>query len=464
MFAHRKIACILIPIVLLTMACQAATRAWQAAFNPSDTPAPRPSATLNPTFSPTETSTSTRRPVTETASSPPTATLRPTVAATQIRRHLRVFEEIWNTVAAEYLYEDFNGVDWNAVYVEYRERISQGLSDEEFYLAMEELISGLGDEHSLFLNPEAAREEDAQFAGEYDYVGIGVLNTLIPEKRKVSIVLVFPGSPAEEAGLKAHDSILAVDGAPILGEDGLRSNLLRGPEGTSVVLTVQSPGEAPREVRVERRSIRGATPVPYEILITPSGKRIGYLLLVTFNDITIHEQVGDILRQMSASGRLDGLIIDNRQNGGGADTVMKGTLAYFARGTVGYFVNRQQEVPLNILGHDINGSQNLPIVVLIGRGTASFGEIFSGILQEKRGAYLIGEPTDGNVEILWVFEFSDGSRIWLAHDTFQPHGNPEANWEETGILPDEVVYSSWDEVTMENDPVIKTALEHFDQQ
>jgi len=75
--------------------------------------------------------------------------------------------------------------------------------------------------------------------------------------------------------LKAHDSILAVDGAPILGEDGLRSNLLRGPEGTSVVLTVQSPGEAPREVRVERRSIRGATPVPYEILITPSGKRIG---------------------------------------------------------------------------------------------------------------------------------------------------------------------------------------------
>jgi C-terminal processing protease CtpA/Prc len=101
-------------------------------------------------------------------------------------------------------------------------------------------------------------------------------------------------------------------------------------------------------------------------------------------------------------------------------------------------------------------------VVLIGKETVSFGEIFSGILQDLGRAYLIGETTDGNVEILYVYEFTDGSSAWIAHDTFQPVNNPDADWEMNGIIPDKIVSANWDEVTLQTDPAIQAALEYFE--
>ncbi len=433
-----------------------ATPVVQAIIHTATAP-PAPTAT----HTPTQTASSTPLPPTATATETPTPT--PTVRPTASPQHVRVFQELWHVVNEEYLYEDFNGLDWEAVYDEYLERIQAGVSDEEFYYLMDEMIFRLGDEHSVFFSPEAGLNEDAQYTGDYAYVGIGVLNTVVPERRRITVILVFPGSPAEQAGIRVHDSILAVDGQPIVDEDGVRQDLLRGPEGTTISLTVQTPGEAPREVQLKRSRITGEMPVPYDVLQSPAGRRIGYLLLPTFNESSIDRKVGEALRAMQADAPLDGLIIDNRQNEGGASTELSGTLGYFTGGVVGHFVNRQGREALNVIRMNVNGSQALPLVVLVGRGTVSFGEIFSGILQDLDRAHLIGEPTDGNVEILWVFNFSDGSRVWLAHDTFAPLNSPEADWEETGIIPDEFVPSNWDEVTMETDPAIRSALEHFDR-
>jgi carboxyl-terminal processing protease len=427
------------------------------AASPTNSPAP-PTYTFTPppataTPIPTFTQTPTVIP----------ATLGPTSTTLPASLQENIFEKLWKIVDEEYLYPDFNGLDWNAVHGEYLQKIEGGLNNDEFYADMEEMISRLGDDHSRFLSPAQVAEEDAELSGENDYVGIGILSSPVIERKYITIILVFPNSPAEDAGLQSHDNILAVDGQPIMDENGFRRQLLRGPEGSTVALTVQTPGQNPRQVQLTRQRVTGSVPVPYESLVTPGGKRIGYILLATFADDTVDDQVGQALRALSAEGKLDGIILDNRENSGGTSAVAKGVLGYFTSGVAGHFISRREgSTAFNILGADINGSSTVPLVVLVGQDSVSFGEIFSGILQDIGRAYVIGKTTDGNVELLWGYDFEDGSRAWIAHDRFQPLNHPDQNWELTGIIPDQTVLSNWDEVTLQSDPVIQAALEHFD--
>jgi carboxyl-terminal processing protease len=213
---------------------------------------------------------------------------------------------------------------------------------------------------------------------------------------------------------------------------------------------------------VYRDRVIGNLPVINFLRTTTNGKNIGYVLIPTFSDSSVADQVGQVLNDLGNTHELDGLILDNRLNGGGYDNIMADTLSYFTNGVVGHFTNRSGKEPLRIRRRNVNDSVNLPLVVLVGEGTASFGEIFSGILQDQGRAVLIGDTTLGNVEILWGYDFEDGSRAWIAHDTFIPIHNQEANWEETGLIPSIQVSASWDMYTFENDPAIQAALDYFD--
>jgi C-terminal peptidase prc len=374
----------------------------------------------------------------------------------------RLLDEIWQTINDNYLYRDFNGLDWNAIHAEYAQRLAAGLTDEQFYQAIYEMVKRLGDNHSTFFSPTQAKQMDEQYAGQYDYVGIGVLQTPVPERKLLSVVLVFPGSPAEQAGIQPHDNILAVDGQPVYDEQGNRLNLLRGPAGTTIQVTLQTPGQPPRLVAVTRQQVGAEMPIPHQVYTTPSGKHIGYLLIPTFNESGIGALVGQTISEMSASGPLDGLIVDNRHNTGGASQEMLNSLSYFVTGPAGYFVNKGTQETVSGTGVDIAGSQKIPLVVLVGKNTVSFGEVFSGILKDLDRAYLIGEPTEGNVELLSIFNFSDSSRAWIATGTFRPLNHPDQVWEKVGVQPDLILASLWDQVTQANDPVIQAALQHFD--
>ena len=93
-----------------------------------------------------------------------------------------------------------------------------------------------------------------------------------------SVVVTFRNSPAELAGLKPHDRVLAVDGLSLLGADGrLHTDMLRGAAGTPLTLTIQTPGEEQREVQLVRAQIRGAVPIDYWLV---PGTRIAYILIV----------------------------------------------------------------------------------------------------------------------------------------------------------------------------------------
>ena len=447
MIRSRKVLLLFVVLLFVPAACQpneqinkALTQIVLTGFSstPTLTPAPFPTLTVENTPSPENT------------------------FNLSYEDQFKIFDELWNIINDVYVYTDFNGVDWDATYEAYRQKLEAGLSDQEFYLAMDEMVYSLGDDHSVFLSPEQVAEEEAEYAGNFDYVGIGIWAGSVPERNRAVIYLVFPNSPAEEGGLQSHDSILSVDGGPILDEEGYMNDSLLGLEGTEVTITVQTPGEEPRELVLIRGQITSSIPVYYELMISPEGKQIGYILIPGFSDITVNERVDDALKALNADEPLDGLILDNRINTGGFDTVMKGVLRRYVDGLVGHFVNREREEALMVKAGDINGSTTVPLVVLVGYDTVSFGEIFSGILQDLGRAYLIGETTDGNVETLWGYDFDDGSRAWIAHDTFRPINNPGSDWEKNGIIPALTILSQWDLVTFDTDPVINAALEYFD--
>ncbi|MGH2524692.1 MAG: S41 family peptidase, partial [Anaerolineales bacterium] len=363
-------------------------------------------------------------------------------------RQLRVYQTLWDTVWAEYVYPDFNGYDWKAIGAKYKALVEAGLTDEDFYQAMDLMLAELGDEHSRFDSPEAVAMAEAEFEGRIDYVGVGILVSAVPEAARGVIILTFPDSPAAEAGLGPHDSILAVNGEMLLDAAGDRLDQIRGPEGTTVMLTVQRPGESPFDLTLTRQRITGPLPIDYCLI---PGTRLAYIFLPGLNDSTIPDQMREALEALTAAGPLDGLILDNRQNGGGESTVLEAVLGFFMHGTVGHFVSPINSRPLTIRAEDVGGSQAAPLVVLVDEETASFGEVLSGVLQAMDQAQIVGQTTPGNVEILWGYGFEDGSRAWIAHETFQPLRQPNGIWEETGIVPDVHTPTRWDLFTEATD-------------
>ncbi len=392
----------------------------------------------------------------------PTPTLLPTmtppsttkVDAGTTARQLRVYQGLWNAVNDHYVYPDFRGHDWNVIGARYEALIQRGLSDDSFYAAMQAMIGELGDGHSYFQSPVEVKEEEARLAQGVDFVGIGALFMPSQSGDRASIIVVLPDSPAAEAGLLPHDTLLSVDGGPIRDEAG--TSRTRGPEGTQVTLTIQRPGEPPRDVTLTRRRVTGALPIHYCII---PNLRIGYILLPTLLDETIDDQIREALQKMTADGPLDGLILDNRMNGGGLGSVAEAIMSLFTDGLQGYYVSRESQDALNLEPEEVGGSQTVPLVVLVGVDTVSYGEIVSGVLRLSGRARIVGEPTLGNVEQLRAYDFEDGSRAWIASATFEPLGQANGIWEETGIIPDVIVPTRWDLFTEANDPGLAKAVE-----
>jgi C-terminal peptidase prc len=329
-----------------------------------------------------------------------------------------------------------------------------GLDTEAFYTDMADMVDELGDNHSYFESPAEVAQSEAELSGTTEYVGIGV--SVLPEldSNTLSVIAVYPDSPADHAGLKPHDRILAIDGLPLVENGESRLYLVRGPACSALRLTVQSPNQGPRDILLLRHKIQGDLPVDVRTIPTTDSSKVGYIMLPSFFDESIP---GQVARALQAFGRLDGLILDNRENTGGTSDILEAVLGYFASGTLGQFKSRTASRPLQIKANPIENSQTVPLVVLVGTDTVSFGEIFSGVLKDSGRAKIVGQTTTGNVEILHGYDFDDGSRLWIAEETFDPAVS-HANWEATGIVPDVQAYAPWDTFTFETDPSVQAAL------
>lgn len=428
-----------------------------------------PTATLVPTATLTATATYTPSPVPlvpayipPQCANSPLATVAPDVAAQATpeiqtnpeiskSEELGILKGIGNIVEDVYVYQDYNGKDWNEIEARYRAKVEAGLDTVTFYTEMQNMINELGDEHSFFLSPIEVQATEEELKGETQFVGVGVYGNFDTQRQRITVIATFPDSSAEYAGIKAHDSLLFADGLPILQEE---VNRLRGPECSSVVVTVQTPGEEPRQVMLIRQSIEGNVRVDARLVPTTDGSRIGYIFIPTFFDETIPPQVEQALHDF---GTLDGLILDVRMNGGGVSTVADAVMSFFTAGRLGQFVSRDESRTLRVTADPIENSQTVPMVVMVSKDTVSYGEIFAGIMRDSRNAKITGETSLGNVEVLHGFTFDDGSELWLAAETFRPQHSDD-NWEETGIVTDIEAFGEWDTFTFETDPSIGAAL------
>jgi carboxyl-terminal processing protease len=448
-------------LILPLLACNFVT---QMVFPPTATPTATQTATATLTATPSLTPTPELQPayIPPECAAVPLATIPPDVALqatpdVQIaeisqEEQLRVFAELTQVVEAIYVYPDYNGKDWNDLKSRYKAQIEAGLDTPSFYQAMSAMIEELGDEHSFFLSPQESTESEAELRGDIEFVGVGVYSQPDFDRRRLVVVSTFPGSPAEYGGIQHHDSILLIDGQTINEDFG---NLLRGPQCSAVVLSVQSPGEAPRDVMLLRYVIHGNVPIDARLVSTHDGSKIGYIFIPSFFDETLPRQIKDVLNQF---GPLDGLILDLRMNGGGSSGVTYPILEYFVQGKLGQFVGRKTSRDLEIRANEIQNSQTVPLVVMVSQDTVSFGEIFAGVLQDAGRARIVGETSLGNVEVLHGYDFEDGSQVWIAAETFASAFS-DANWEETGIIPDVQAFAEWDTFYFETDPSIAAAVD-----
>lgn len=427
-----------------------------SATAPTAPTAPPIAASAPPTRRvPTAPATPTPTPAIDTATpAPPTALVAPptpTLSTLDEAGRAALFDQVWDLVANHYMYADFGGVDWVAAKDEYRPAALAADTPAQFYDAIDAMVGELRDQHSRFENPQQAFRRQAQAAGTDVYVGVGVLTVPIPEG--LLVTGVYPGSGAADAGIRRRDIIVTVDGQPVDGTNPA----LAGPEGSIVALEVFTPGGDQRVLEVQRR--------PVLARLTPEARtlpdtRIGYVWIESFwADDTVDQTSAAIERLLSDNnGRLDGLLVDLRGNGGGWRYVLEGLLANFAEGEVGSFYNARGSTPLTVTpGPLYEKLIDTPLVVLVDRDTESYAEVFAAALQSTGRADVVGVNTAGNTETIFAYDLSDGSRLWVAQEGFKlPDG---ANLEGRGVLPDRSISVDWARFSERRDPHINKAIE-----
>jgi carboxyl-terminal processing protease len=313
--------------------------------------------------------------------------------------------------------------------------------------ALKGMFESLKDPYSLFLNAEEMRDMGDTTTGKFG--GVGLIISKV--EGGVEVVSPIEDTPAFRAGVHAGDLIVAVDGSSVL-ELSIDQVLavLRGQPGTSVTMTVLR-GKALRfDVTVVRAVIEVPT-VKYTMM--PGG--LGYLRLIQFTPQTV-ERTAEALRSFQASG-YRALIVDLRSNPGGLLQSAVDVADYFiARGPI--VSTRSRVASENQIFYASAGRlmvpKDLPVIVLVNRGSASASEILAGALQDTGRAKIVGEKSYGKGSVQWVRSLGDeGYRLTIAR-YYTPNGR---NIDKVGIIPDVEVKEP--ELTPEEEKAVSTLLE-----
>ncbi|WP_054660664.1 S41 family peptidase, partial [Stenotrophomonas pictorum] len=281
------------------------------------------------------------------------------------------------------------------------------------------------DPHSTYFDKEDAQAFDEQATGAYE--GIGV--ELQQQEDTLKVVSPIDDTPAARAGLRAGDLIIAIDGQPISAIEAMEP--LRGPAGTSVVLTIERAGEKPFDVSVTRETIR-VTSVRSKML-EPG---YGYIRISTFQADTgsdFQKHVAQL--QAQAGGKLKGLVLDLRSNPGGlltaavqvADDLLEKGGIVSTRGRISISDATFDATPGDLM-------QGAPVVVLTDAGSASASEVLAGALRDNQRARIVGSRTFGKGSVQTVLPLDNGDSVKLTTARYYtPSGK---SIQATGIIPD----------------------------
>jgi carboxyl-terminal processing protease len=290
------------------------------------------------------------------------------------------------------------------------------------------------DTYSAYLTPDQLGEVYAQIDG--NFVGLGI--ELKMDDGRLLIVRVITGSPAHQAGIRAGDHITTVDGQSIQGlNTDQAANLLLGEEGSTVVVSVVTPGQSPRELHIRRRRVDVPSIDSAEMLDPAFG--IAYLRVNCFQKSTARDleaTLWDLHRQ-----GMRRLIIDLRGNPGGLLTTAVDAVDLFLdRGLIVATRGRNIHEDFTYTARK-GGTWGVPLVVLIDENSASAAEIFAGAIRDHRRGTLVGARTYGKGSVQGIFPLSiDGAGVRLTTARFySPNGLP---YNRVGVEPDVSVHTA----------------------
>ena len=315
-----------------------------------------------------------------------------------------------------------------------REHVDRTQFDPEVFTeaAIRGLIDALGDPHTNYVRPEAFNIENDDLFGRFE--GIGA-NVRMRADGKLQIIAPIKGSPAEAAGLKPGDLVLAVNGESIVGLSLLEAvGKIRGPRGSEVLLLIVHLGEIDEIEMAVRRDV---IPLESVLVRTQPDDRFAHIRLTTFYENTA-KQLAQAVRE-ARDGGSEGLILDVRNNPGGLlSSVINVVSMFIEDGLVLYEVDGSGRRT----DHKSTGDgefADFPMVLLANEGSASASEILAGALQDYERASVIGDTTFGKGTVNILRRRENGGGLYLTFAKwFTPAGRPiEGN----GIDPDIEVVS-----------------------
>ncbi len=315
----------------------------------------------------------------------------------------------------------------NDEYVDYSRVDPANMSEE----AIRGFIEALGDPHMTYISPEQMRMSRDDLAGEF--FGIGAHVAQAPDGKGVIIQAPMPGQPAEKAGIKPGDRILAVDGVDATGWSVSEAVLvIRGEEGVPVVLTILHVGDVdPVEIEI----IRGRVPLKSVFSRLIPDTPYGEMDIRQFTDETpgeIREHMTDLLSQGA-----EGVVIDLRNNPGGLlHATLDSASEFIPEGRLAYEQDRNG-ARRDFYAHGDANYTNVPIVLLVNKWSGSGAELFSGAVQDHGRGILIGVQTFGKGSVNITRTLSNGAGLNITiRRWYTPNGNAI---EGVGLTPDVIV-------------------------
>ena len=368
---------------------------------------------------------------------------------------IRTFDEMWTLLRDNYVYGDLHGVAWNELRERYRPLVVNLLSRDDFPHTVRQMLNELP--------PLAARWESRNERIQLEledplvYGGIGAYVAFRESPTpRIILLSVMPGSPAAQSGLRPHDAVTAVNGIPVRREEGPDAiSRIKGPADQPVVLRVSSVDRAPRDVRVIRGRVQLSevlNPLSYGLLEPGS---VGYLLFPRVSSENLVTETVRSIEALLAGGDVSGIILDLRI-ASGLRWPLVPLLSLFSDGDHGAIYTAEGSQPISVEGYDLNGSQSVPLVVLIGRDTEGLPEVLAAALQARRRATVVGLKTPGNVESFVDFVLPDGSRLTIMTSAYLSPAGREIGID--GVRPDVPASLDWDQVSERTDPVRNTAV------
>ena len=299
--------------------------------------------------------------------------------------------------------------------------------------AIEGAINGLLlslDPHSAYLKPENYREFRNETNGSF--TGIGIKITL--EDGVITVIAPIADTPADRAGIKAHDKIIKIDGEPTKGKTPFDAvKIMRGPKGTEVTLSIYRDGwESSRDFTMRRSEIPLQSVKSF--LLKPG---FGYLRISNFQRNTTNELTTHI-EELQETSPLRGLILDLRNNPGGLlDQAVSVSDLFLEDGLIVYTRGRNKDQDVTFEAKTDNTLDRFPLVLLVNGGTASASEIVAGAVQDHRRGVIVGTNTFGKGSVQSIIPLNDGAglKMTTAH-YYTPSGR---SIQVTGITPDVTV-------------------------